>query len=158
MSELILDAPQANFSLSPTGLVIGVSGPAANVQFSSNFTNDGSNRTVRLRAELNATDGSNRTYELSSSQFQLERGQSVLLQTSPASVPPGAYNVSAQVLDQEDGAVLDSRTLQVQVASSETGFDTAQGSPALFGIVVVLIALTGLVVGKLNSARKDFGQ
>lgn len=159
MSDVILDAPDADFALSPTGLVIGVQSSKATVVFSSNFTNRGDNVTVLLRAELNATDADNATVTLvlSSLPTDLESNQTALLQTVPTAVPPGAYHLTAQVLDSATGRVLDSRTLQIQVKSaSTTGYATQNASPALFGFWVVLMGVSALVLGQLSSLKKEF--
>lgn len=160
MSGLILDALQANFSLSPTGLVIGVSERQATVILSSNFTNTGSeNVTVILRAFVLAADlnSSSSEFELRSQPLLVPANQTSFIQTTPALLPSGEYELVGQVLSAESGQVLDSQILKIRVTSYYAANATASSSPALAGFIVVILAVGALVAGQLNAVRNEFG-
>ncbi len=143
----MLDAVQADFSLSPTGLVIGVNAPAANVTLSSNFTNQGDEVAVQLVADLNGTT----SLQLFSQPATVESGRVMLLQTIPRAVAPGDYDVTGRVVALETGQVLSEKTLRLHVASRYI-----PDTPALSGLLVVLLAAAALLGGQLQSVRKEF--
>ncbi len=158
MTDLVLDAQEAEFALSPTGLVIGVSERQAKIMLYSNFSNTGQNVTVRLRAVIVSTklNSSGSELELVSEPTFVANNQTLLLQTRSASVPPGDYDVIGQVLAADSGQVLDSRILKMHVASSYTGRVVDQSSPALTGILVVFLVIGAIVAGQLNAVKKEF--
>ncbi len=147
MGDLVLDALQADFSLSPTGLVIGVNAPAANVSLSSNFTNQGDEVAVQLVAELNGTT----SLQLFSQPATVQSSSVLLLQTLPRAVAPGDYDVTGRVVALESGQVLSEKTLRLHVASRYI-----PDTPALSGFLVVLLAAAALLGGQLQSVRKEF--
>jgi|GEM_PF-2773026 len=147
MEDFVLDALRADFGLSPTGLVIGVDAPAANVTLSSNFTNQGDELTVQLVADLNGSS----SIQLSSQPATVGSGGRMLLQTIPQAVPPGVYDVTGRVIALESGQVLSEKKLKVRVASR-----FIPDTPALSGLLVVLLAAAVLLGGQLRSVGKEF--
>ncbi|MBI2445981.1 hypothetical protein HYV43_06345 [Candidatus Micrarchaeota archaeon] len=150
MGDLVLDAANADFALSPTGLVIGVNASKADVVLFTNFTNQGDELTIQLEVDLNGSSGA---IQLSSQPTTVETGRMRMLETVPQAVTPGEYDVVGKIVAVDSGQVLDQKSLKLRVAST---YAPSSDTPALTGFLVVLLAVSAVLAGQLNSVKKEF--
>ncbi len=151
MQEFVLDAPGAELSLSPTGLVVGVSGQKAMVSFTSTFENAGDVMTVMLKATLRA-NGS--VVELVSQPATVGVNETITLQTIPQAVAGGQYDVEGMVVEAESGKVLDTKQLSLVVQAVPAS--ATDGSPAAVGFLIVFLVMGVALSTQIIALRKEF--
>lgn len=161
LADLVVNAADAVFGLSPEGLLVELNSSNASVSFSSLFNNTGSGVTVVLTSELTGDSG---VFQLKSDPVTVRSGQAVILQTRPHVVPSGVYDVKAEVVNLEAGSVLStSQKLRVHVKTpAEQGTLTAlfsgQSAPAAFGGLALVLGIGLFLVAQLASLKKEFNQ
>ncbi len=152
LSALTLDAPEAEFGISPTGLVVSVSNENASVRLSSNFTNAGDEVTVLLQAHLNGSAGE---FDLYSEPVTVPAGQSVAFSTLPQEVPGGVYDVSGAVVDADTGVFLSTQQMRIDVRTI-SGRVLSTDGPALLGMALLLLGLGGFLASRALAAGRQF--
>jgi hypothetical protein len=149
---LTLEAQNAEYGISPSGLVVSVAGLNASVVFTSNFTNNGDDVTVLLQAHLS---GSTQEYDLYSQPVSVKKGDTVSLSTEPLGVIGGLYEVVGEVVDADTQMVLSTQSARIDVRTI-SGRVLSQDGPVLLGLTLLLFGAGGLITLRMRELEKEF--